>query len=548
MMKFLLVVFAILICGLCFAQDDPLFEVKDGDATIFSVTPNGITIMGMKLETVVEENKLELYDANDNRLFYASPENARFIFHEPAELSDVDRGGFAISTVASGSEDDGINLLDLTEDNYFIGHEAGAAITSGTYNQFIGYQAGMLTTYGSDNMFLGYWAGKSNIDGYSNVFIGPQSGMSNTSGNRNIFIGEDCGLNNSTGLGNLFMGWQAGKTNTGGSNNIFIGPNSGKDNTTGGSNTFVGVASGYQNTTGANNTFLGSGAGNSNTEADWNTFMGNGCGQNTTGGFNTFIGGWTGLFHTSSSDNTFIGTQAGLGGYTPGATGSSNVYVGKASGGSQTSGSNNVYLGSSAGGYKTSGNNNVFVGYKSGLSNGDSGGNVFIGNNAGQNETNSNKLYIANSSTTTPLIYGDFSAGSQEVVINGNSTTNSDNRRFFVNGTAGGTTSWYNDSDARQKENINPIQQALEKVCNLEGVTFEWQDKSNHPKGDQLGFIAQDVEDILPEVVDNSGDHYSMQYAPITALLVEAIKQQQDLIEEMNMKISEMEKQLESNQ
>ena len=55
-----------------------------------------------------------------------------------------------------------------------------------------------------------------------------------------------------------------------------------------------------------------------------------------------------------------------------------------------------------------------------------------------------------------------------------------------------------------------------------------------------MGFIAQEVEPVIPEVVSNDGAQYSMQYAPITALLVEAIKEQQKEIEELKLKNKEI--------
>ena len=55
-----------------------------------------------------------------------------------------------------------------------------------------------------------------------------------------------------------------------------------------------------------------------------------------------------------------------------------------------------------------------------------------------------------------------------------------------------------------------------------------------------MGFIAQEVMEIIPEVVDNGGDYYSMQYAPITALLVEAVKEQQKMIEVLKTEIEEL--------
>ena len=106
-------------------------------------------------------------------------------------------------------------------------------------------------------------------------------------------------------------------------------------------------------------------------------------------------------------------------------------------------------------------------------------------------------------------------------------------RKLFVNGDAGGTGAWHNDSDERLKKNIITIPNALDKVEKLRGVQFEWKETENHAEGQQIGFIAQEVLPILPEVVDKPGEYYGMQYAPITALLVEAMKEQQKVIEKL---------------
>ncbi|NOZ08720.1 MAG: hypothetical protein GXO91_07600 [FCB group bacterium] len=122
--------------------------------------------------------------------------------------------------------------------------------------------------------------------------------------------------------------------------------------------------------------------------------------------------------------------------------------------------------------------------------------------------------------------------------------TTAPTRTLFVNGDAGGTTAWYNDSDRRLKQNINHISHPLKKVLALDGVDFEWRDTQNHPRGHQIGFIAQDVIDVLPEVVELNEGYYSIQYAPITALLVEAIKEQQKLIEDQKDAIEKQQKQI----
>ena len=87
-------------------------------------------------------------------------------------------------------------------------------------------------------------------------------------------------------------------------------------------------------------------------------------------------------------------------------------------------------------------------------------------------------------------------------------------------------------SDITWKKNVRTIDDALDKVMHLRGVKFDWRrDKFEHLRfsaGTQVGFIAQEVERIIPEVVhtDTEG-HKSVAYANITALLIEAVKEQQ---------------------
>ena len=82
-------------------------------------------------------------------------------------------------------------------------------------------------------------------------------------------------------------------------------------------------------------------------------------------------------------------------------------------------------------------------------------------------------------------------------------------------------------SDASLKENISPIDDALEKVMALCGVNFTWKDSG----ASQVGLIAQEVEGILPEVVNTSEEGIkSVAYGNIVALLIEAVKAQQEQI------------------
>jgi len=222
-------------------------------------------------------------------------------------------------------------------------------------------------------------------------------------------------------------------------------------------------------------------------------------------------------------------------------TGEGNVCVGAESGRLNTEGNNNTFIGAEAGENNTTGNRNTFIGRATGHSNQTGSGNVFIGRHAGYNETASDRLYIDNSQTDSPLIWGDFA--NNRVVINGNETHNTINAKLFANGLAGGTTAWQNISDENMKQNIHNIPNALEKVQQLRGVNFEFKESENYPAGKQMGFIAQEAKDIIPEVVAEENGSYGMAYAPVTALLVEAVKEQQKIIKQLQKEIEVLKKQ-----
>lgn len=103
-------------------------------------------------------------------------------------------------------------------------------------------------------------------------------------------------------------------------------------------------------------------------------------------------------------------------------------------------------------------------------------------------------------------------------------------------------------SDKRLKKNIKKLDNVLEKINKLQGVSFEWDsDKilNNHP---QIGLIAQQVEDVFPEIVytDKNGLK-SMTYDKLTSVLIEAIKELNDKVETLNTIINAKNKEIEDN-
>ena len=104
------------------------------------------------------------------------------------------------------------------------------------------------------------------------------------------------------------------------------------------------------------------------------------------------------------------------------------------------------------------------------------------------------------------------------------------------------TGSWTQCSDIKLKKNIRKIQNPLDKVLRLNGVTYNWRidefPSYQFEEGEKIGLIAQDVEKVFPELVKKESDGIkSVNYSNMTAVLVEAMKEQQKIIDEQNKRI-----------
>lgn len=114
---------------------------------------------------------------------------------------------------------------------------------------------------------------------------------------------------------------------------------------------------------------------------------------------------------------------------------------------------------------------------------------------------------------------------------------------FMITGASGigGNVAYVNFSDRRLKQDIVSLREEnnLAKVLQMNGVRFRRRD---YPDNLNLGFIAQDVEEIVPESVryDELNDIYSMEYSAIIPVLVEAIKEQQAQIDELKALVESM--------
>jgi hypothetical protein len=107
---------------------------------------------------------------------------------------------------------------------------------------------------------------------------------------------------------------------------------------------------------------------------------------------------------------------------------------------------------------------------------------------------------------------------------------------------AGGTTladAWTTRSSRRFKTNIQPLQGALEKVEQLQGVSYQRKADGK----DEIGVVAEDVDQVVPEVVSRDPKSQEVQgvdYSRLAALLIEAVKTQQAEIQQLKMQVLQL--------
>ena len=133
-----------------------------------------------------------------------------------------------------------------------------------------------------------------------------------------------------------------------------------------------------------------------------------------------------------------------------------------------------------------------------------------------------------NAAGTQYLLFTSSSGtGNKTVRIDGGLTYNADTNVLIVG------------SDERWKDNIQTIENPIEKVQQLRGVTYEWKDSGDRT----YGLIAQEVEKVLPELVNTNEDGYKgVGYQNMVSILIEAVKEQQTQIDALKAKVDELSK------
>ena len=444
--------------------------------------------------------------------------------------------------------------------NIAIGHYALALATTGTnfsgsntYQNIViwdqamekSYQSTTLNTNNSQNIAIGYRVLRYNVNQW-NIGIGNENLVNNSTGYGNVSIGVSSLTNNTTGMVNTVLGHTAMSNNVGGGANVAVGNQSLNTNINGGSNTGIGTEA-LKISTGYNNCALGRSA----------------------------------LNLLSSGDNNI-----GIGYY-------ANVF--SSTGSNQLSIQNVIYGINMTSGL---GNGNIGIGVvPSGtLAKLEVGGTLKINSVPTTTNANTSKLFlwvdpitnVINNEYINPIGNGGVTSSCStqytipRVAANGNSglecsqiyddgTSVGINKTSLFGYTSGAqltlgsptpptyfklavngwtsSTAFVALSDQRLKKNIKKIENPLDKISKINGYTYSWNKdfKSNRQldENKQAGFLAQEIEKVLPEAVVKAEDGiYGINYNAILPLLSEGIKEQQSEIESLKSKIDILEKKL----
>jgi endosialidase-like protein len=484
------------------------------------------------------------------------------------------------------------------EDNIFFGTDAGHNSDTCSYNVFIGNNSGYSNTNGNRNIFMGVNSGFTNYDGSNNIFLGNHAGFSNFWGYKNVFIGDSAGYFSEGGRYNIFIGDKVGYANTEGMANVIIGATAGKNNTTGRGNTFIGNWSGLQNTTGIKNTYLGNMAGWNNVSGSFNVFLGNNAGLNELGSGKLYIANWAAdstqalIYGEFDNDMLRFNGKVGINAH---PEENDNLYIEDttiAGAKIRISGSGSTYNYSSLVlesieetnkrwhiNHRIQDNKLNFqfrdeTGYHEKLAILDSGG-VVITDRFEFNMTDSisslNEIFftdfgqIRSSDDNHRIIFDRsqnifeirefgnivFSTGADlgqrtemmvldnlgNLVLNGSFNPKtadaydigSPSNAWAAIYTTDGTVQ---TSDIRLKSNISNLGYGLNEIMKLRPVTFNWKGKeAEKPK---LGLIAQEVDEVIHEVVNHGQDvneTLGINYSDLIPVLIKGMQEQQTEIE-----------------
>ncbi len=415
-----------------------------------------------------------------------------------------------------------INILcdALTSDeNLGLGTGALTSLTSGDRNTAVGFNALNAITTSNDCTAVGHNTLTANT---ATQVTGVGSGAlaSNTTGSRNTAVGYNALNANTSAIDCTAVGREALAVSTG-IQLTAVGSNALAANTTGLRNTAVGHRALDVITTGDDCTAVGNNALGANTASEITAVGASALLENTTGLRNTACGAFALRVNTTAADNTAIGHDTLI----LNTTGLRNTAVGADTGTAVSTGFDNTFIGALAGLSITTGSSNTCLGVGSDITTATAINCTAIGDGAVCSAA-SNQIHLGTTILATAVRLGGTqyqSAGAVSTTATGILTTASDERLKSVKG------------------NLTNV---LDKVMQLQGVYFKWKNVEEFGDNMNIGLIAQNVEPHFPELVGTSKTPEgikSLQYNYFTAVLLEAIKEQQVIINKQQVKINKLE-------
>ena len=468
-----------------------------------------------------------------------------------------------------------LNRNVVGDNNIAFGSNSLYSNTSGFNNAAIGVQALYNNTNGFGNIAIGNESLISNTTGQSNIAIGRNSlrtnvssqgsiaiGLNalynttsgqiigigihalqeNTTGVLNTVIGSYAMVENTTGSSNIAFGTEALRTNTIGNNNVAIGIESQRENISGTHNVSLGNQSLHQNE-GSNNVTIGHGAMFNNMNGNSNVALGYNAGLNETGSNklyieNTNANAANALIY-GEFDNNLLHFNA-------------RTEVTSTTDASGTAGTGALEIANSLrlDGNEIITNTNTTLFIQS-----DNNGDVVMDGSTFRMDASTSRIGIGVTAPGTKLhVVGGTDASisgggyitsgnlnGQNIVIDENeimarNNGAASNLHLQVEGgsvTVGGAV--VHASDRRLKKDIEDLQYSLKDLLLLQPKQYNWKNRTLTTYK-SFGLIAQEVQEIIPELVlesDNEDKTLSVNYTELIPILLNAIQEQQEEIDEL---------------
>ncbi|MBW2937804.1 tail fiber domain-containing protein [Aureisphaera sp. CAU 1614] len=521
--------------------------------------------------------------------------NSSVFLGENSGLTNTGLGNVTLGTNAGAATTTG-------NYNVIMGYEAGRLLTSDSNNTFVGSFAGYNTDTGILNTFIGSGAGGSNTSGSNNTFLGISAASQNDAGSLNVIIGRATGLYNYDGNNNVYIGYEAGRgaldptMNASFSNNVYLGHRAGRD-ATGNNNVFLGYQAGYSET-GSNKLFIENSSSilpliygefdNDILRFAGTTYIGGSAGANQDLYISNQMVDWDNsnyfldpeganrineleLDDGSAADpSLYFDGDNTTGFYSPATDETSYSINSSEVMRIDANGALRLYETDDANGTVGTGvleianalridGNEIITNTGSTLHlNYDNDGDIIMDTTTFVLDASVNNIGVG---TLTPST--SFHVNHPTGTTNGlsiSNATDTDRWHFYTfstndlylyfNNAARGS---FDDvsgnytalSDRNMKTNISGIETVLEKVKLLEVVDYNFINQTSPKK--YLGFIAQDVEKVFPQLVKKPShlsveeSPYMLDYSGFGTIAIKAIQEQQEIIEAQKAKIEALE-------